>query len=168
MRSIVTMILTLSVVIEVTSFAQVAIANAEIPATRPDLGVTLLNFDKFSSFRRLKTYEITWTGNTAGTLLHFDLYKGDSIANTFPGVSNVGHYNLVFPKSTLPGKDYWFRITVSGNPGEVIETEKFSIKRKTPLALKALPAVAIGIAVIVVSNGKSGSEKGIPDPVVPQ
>lgn len=120
----------------------------------------------YSSMKRGKAYEITWTGGTQQNLLNFDLYKGDEKVTTFPNIANVGHYTLTIPSSVKPSKDYRFKITDSRNKEQIVYTTPFAVKRKVPLLFKVVPVVIVGGAIYALGKGKE-SPSNIPDPVVP-
>lgn len=123
-------------------------------------------FDEYKAIKRLKPYDITWSGGTSHNILNFDLYKGDKKVLTIPNIANVGHYKLTLPKDVKPGKDYRLRISDTKNKDEVVYTGTFTVKRKTPLLLKILPLVAIGVGVTLLGGGDDGPGN-IPDPPDP-
>lgn len=136
---------------------------------RGKLYIPFVRFDGFNEYKvikRLKPYQVTWSGGTSQNILNFDLYKGDKKVLTIPNIANVGNYKLTLPKDVKPGKDYRFRISDTKNKDEVVETGNFIVKRKTPLLLKILPIVAIGTGVALLSGGDDGPGN-IPDPVKP-
>jgi len=123
-------------------------------------------FDEYKAIKRLKPYDITWSGGTSQNILNFDLYKGDKKVLTIPNIANVGHYKLTLPKDVKPGKDYRFRISDTKNKDEVVYTGMFIVKRKTPLLVKILPVVAVGAGVVLLGGGGDGPGN-IPDPPDP-
>jgi hypothetical protein len=123
-------------------------------------------FDEYKAIKRLKPYDITWSGGTSQNILNFDLYKGDKKVLTIPNIANVGHYKLTLPKDVKPGKDYRFRISDTKNKDEVVYTGSFIVKRKTPLLVKILPVVAVGVGVMLLGGGDDGPGN-IPDPPDP-
>lgn len=136
---------------------------------RGKLYIPFVRFDGFNEYKvikRLKPYEITWSGGTSQNILNFDLYKGEKKVLTIPNIANVGHYKLTLPKDVKPGKDYRFRISDTKNKDEVVETGNFIVKRKTPLLLKILPVVALGVGVTFLAGGDDGPSN-IPDPIKP-
>lgn len=100
-------------------------------------------------FKRGKPYEIHWTGGRPQNVLNFDLYRGEEKISTFPNIPNAGKYNLVFPTDTKTGSNYHFRVSDSKNRDEVINTSKFSVRRKIPLLYLILPAPVIGVAIFL-------------------
>jgi hypothetical protein len=124
-------------------------------------------FDEYKAIKRLKPYEITWSGGTPQNILNFDLYRGEKKVMTFPNIANVGHYKLTLPKDVKPGKDYRLRISDTKNKDEVVYTGAFIVKRKTPLLLKILPVLALGYAATLLGGGGDSGPGNIPDPIVP-
>jgi hypothetical protein len=123
---------------------------------------------QYSSFKRTKPYEITWTGGTQQNILNFDLYKGEEKITSFPNIANVGHYTLVIPQSVKPGKGYTFKITDSKNKDQIVNTSAFSVKPKYPLALKAVPVIALGGLIFWLTTlGGEDPETIPPDPGTP-
>lgn len=125
---------------------------------------------QYASFKRLKPYEMTWTGGTQQNILNFDLYKGEEKITSFPNIANVGHYTLTIPSSVKPGKGYFFKITDTKNKDQIVNTTAFTVKRKFPLVLKAIPVALVGglVYYLVTRPTETTNEKdpipGAPDP----
>ncbi|SRR5258706_334524 len=116
----------------------------------------------YTTIKRLKDYEITWSGGTEQNILNFDLYRNGEKITSFPNIANVGHFTLNLPSSIKSGKGYNFKISDSKNKDQVVNTTQFTVKRKVPLLLKIIPFVAIG--AIIPSLAKSSSSGiSIPD-----
>lgn len=118
------------------------------------------------TFKRLRPTEITWTGGTQQNILNFDLYTGDEKITSFPNIANVGHYTLTIPMTVKPGKDYQFKITDSRNKDQVVFSPPFTVKRKIPLWMKAVPVILIGAAVYLAVSGDK-NPRNIVDPIKP-
>jgi hypothetical protein len=129
--------------------------------------IHLTGFDDYKSIKRLKPVPVTWTGGAEGTVLNMDVYQDDKKITSFPNISNVGHYNMTLPKSVKPGKNYYLRISDSKDKDEVINSGQFEVKRKVPLALKMLPLLAVGSAIIFIKP-ENNSASEIPLPIVPK
>ena len=127
--------------------------------------ILLKNFSEYKVFKRLRKYPITWSGGTTRNVLNFDLIRNEKVVYTFAGIGNDGNYDLLFPKETRPGKNYYLRISDSKNRDEVVFTEKFTIRRKLPLALKVLPVVAAGAIIYFLLPDPPPED--IPPPVEP-
>lgn len=127
--------------------------------------VRFSGFDEYKTIKRLKPYEITWSGGSPQNILNFDLYKGDKKVTTFPNVANVGHYKMTLPKDVKPGKNYRLRISDTKNKEDVVYTGLFTVKRKTPLLLKVLPVLAVGYLATLLGGGGPNE---IPDPIGPK
>ena len=115
--------------------------------------IPFINVDSFSDIEtitRKRKRNITWTGGRASNVLNFDLYREDEKIITFSNVANVGHYLLELPVHTKPGKGYYFIISDSKNKDEVVRTSEFKVKRKTPLLLKKIPILSLGLAAYIL------------------
>jgi hypothetical protein len=119
------------------------------------------------TYKRKKSFVLTWTGGTQQNILDFDLYKGDEKIYPFSNVANVGQTEIVIPTSVKPGKDYYFKITDSKNKDQVVNTGTFSIKRKVPLLLKVLPIAIAGGLFAAFPPGGGNTAKEIPGPLDP-
>jgi hypothetical protein len=118
---------------------------------------------QYSSFKRMKPYEITWTGGTQQNILNFDLYKDGEKVTTFPNIANVGHYTLTLPASVKPGKGYSFKITDTKNKDQIVNTSTFTVKRKIPLLVKAVPVGLVGAFLFWIINSEEPSpQQSIP------
>lgn len=107
--------------------------------------VRLEGFTPERKFKRLKHYDIHWSGGRPQNVLTFDLYRGAEKVHTFSGIANEGKYNLLFPAHIKPARNYHFEVTDSKNKDEIVKTGLFSIQRKLPLLLKIFPAVTAGV-----------------------
>jgi hypothetical protein len=112
--------------------------------------IRLEGFNHFQKFKRVKHYDVHWTGGRSRNILNFELYKGEKKIHTFSGIANQGKYSLLFPANTKPGKNYHFRITDSKNKDEIVITRTFAIRRKVPLIFKAVPAVTAGVVLYIL------------------
>jgi hypothetical protein len=116
--------------------------------------IRLDGFNDYKKFKRGKPYEIEWSGGRPQNILNFELYKGDNKITTFGNIPNAGKYNLLFAKDIKPGKDYKFRISDSKNKDEIVNTGTFTITRKVPLYLYAIPAAGVGGALYFILKPK--------------
>ena len=135
--------------------------RAYIPFVRFD------RFEEYKTLKRGKPYMINWTGGTPQNILHFELYKGEKKTGVnFTDVANTGKYKMTLPNSVKRGKDYRFKITDTKNKDEIVYTDKFAVKPKVPLVVKAIPVVGVGALVYFLTGGDNGP-KNIPDPINP-
>jgi hypothetical protein len=119
---------------------------------------------EYTSIKRLKPYEITWTGGTQQNILNFDLYKDGEKITSFPNIANVGHYTLTIPSGVKPGKGYSFKITDSKNKDQIVNTQPFRIKPKFPFLLKVAAVAVVGGAIVFLISKKPASrDNGKPD-----
>jgi len=132
-------------------------ARVYLPFIRMD------GFNEFKKFKRGKLYEIHWSGGRPQNVLNFELFRKDQKTHMFSGIPNGGKYNLVFPMDTKPGKNYRFRISDTKNKDEVVNTEEFTISRKTPLLMKAVPVLGVGALLYILFQPKEECEGCLPD-----
>lgn len=118
-------------------------------------------------YKRGKGYPITWTGGTQQNILNFDLYKGDEKIFPFSNIANVGQTTIEIPNSVKPGKGYYFKITDNKNKDQMVNSQTFTIKRKTPLLLKMLPILAVGGIATTLGGSSENGTKDIPEPLPP-
>lgn len=112
--------------------------------------VPFIRFEGFEDVQIRKRgvpFIVKWSGGTRQNILNFQLYQGERLAHTFPNVANAFEYKVLLPNSVRPGDDYYFRISDTKNRDQVVITPKFTVKRKVPLAVKAIPIVILGAAV---------------------
>jgi hypothetical protein len=115
--------------------------------------VRMDQFNEYKVLKRGKSYEVNWTGGRSTNVLTFDLYKGDTKVASYPNIANAGNFNLEMPKGLKPGKKYRLQVSDKNNKDEVVVSDWFTVKRKTPFFLQALPlSLAIGLGYIAVTN----------------
>ncbi|MFC2124118.1 hypothetical protein ACFLU5_04835 [Bacteroidota bacterium] len=129
--------------------------------------ITLDEFEDYKSFVRGKSYEIVWAGGRGDHVLVFDLYRGEDKIHTIPNVANVGHYSLLIPKKTKPGKSYTLKVSDAKNSDDVIWTGDFKIRRKVPLGIQMFAGAAILSGISLLLQQDAGPEE-IPDPMMPE
>ena len=110
-----------------------------------------------------------WKGETPPAALNFDLYKGKELVFPFANIANEGKTTLRIPKSIKPGGGYYFKVTDVNNSDQMVITQTFKIKRKTPLMFKVLPIALVGgaAAVLGAGSGSGNNTHTIPDPLSP-
>jgi hypothetical protein len=128
--------------------------------------VKLDGFDDYKKFKRQRDYKITWTGGRGNSVLNFDLYRGEKKITTFPNIANVGQYTLKFDANVRPGSNYKLKVSDAKNKDDVLWTDKFRIKRKTPLLIKIIPLVGIG--AVATTLGGTTTNNDIIDPPTPK
>ncbi len=115
--------------------------------------IPFVKFDEFQNeliFKRGQSKTITWSGGTRQNILNFNLYRADKYVNVIPNVANSGSYDMIIPSTIKPGKGYYFLVSDSKNKDQVMKTNQFSVRRKIPLALKAVPILLIGATVALL------------------
>jgi hypothetical protein len=126
--------------------------------------VRFTGFEDYKTLKRGKAYQLTWSGGTSQNILNFDLYRKEKKVSTFANIANVGNYKLILPKDTKPGKGYRFRVSDTKNKNEVVYTETFNVKRKTPGFLKVLLIGGVGFGIYTMLDQ---GDDAIPDPIKP-
>jgi hypothetical protein len=107
--------------------------------------VPFLMLDKFKDVQvRNRGFLVKWSGGQAHNILNFQLHRADGkLEYALSNVANASETKIVIPSSVKPGKDYYFRISDSKNKDQVVESQRFQIRRKYPLVSKvALIAIA--------------------------
>ncbi|MEX2234982.1 MAG: hypothetical protein WD824_22660 [Cyclobacteriaceae bacterium] len=115
-------------------------------------------------FKRGKSALVNWRpGNT--NPINIELLKDGDPVKSELNQPNNGAFNLFIPQHSKVGKDYTIRITDTKNTGDFVISQPFAVTRKVPLALKVLPVVAIGGAVLFLGGGGTTKKPtGIEDP----
>lgn len=129
--------------------------------------IPFIRFEGFKDFdvrKRGVPFLVKWSGGSRQNILNFQLYQGDEkLKYTFPNAPNNSEHKLTIPTSIKPGKDYYFRISDTKNKDQIVETTKFQIKRKYPLALKAIPIlIAAGVIYYLLPNPPVDEVEGPP------
>jgi len=128
--------------------------------------VPFIMFDGFNKIKKGKPTDLTWRGGSRQHMLNFELYnkKGERVtvlnANTNAAAN---HTTVTLPGDVKAGKGYKFRIVDSKNKDLAVESTPFTIKRKVPFLLIALPIVAGGVVASQFIN-PPGEDGNIPDP----
>lgn len=117
-------------------------------------------------FKRGKSHLINWRpGN--GNPINIELLKDGSPVTSQLNQPNNGASNLFIPLQSQVGDGYTIRITDTKNTSDFVVSEPFTVQRKIPLGLKALPVVAVGAAVLFLGGGGEKGSSEIPDPPHP-
>jgi hypothetical protein len=134
-------------------------------------GRVYIPFIRFEGFedvtvrKRKVPFIVKWSGGTRQNILNFQLYnKEDKLVADFPNAPNDSEYKITIPTSVKPGEGYYFKISDTKNSELVVITSKFDVKRKVPLALKAIPVLAVGGLIYFLA---SGSGNGAPEVETP-
>jgi hypothetical protein len=127
----------------------------------------IFTIEKGAKIKRAKEQVISWNGNGDTKSVKLELYQGN-IKISDIGNSEIGdQFSWAIPKDLELGNNY--RIQALGS-GRVSVSEPFTITRKIPLILWAVPVVVVGgaMAIIISSSGNGNEENNnIPDPVEP-
>ena len=105
------------------------------------------------SMRRGKKTTVTWEGGKPTQNIKLELYQGTNLISTVAETTNTGQYIWNIPKKQSKGS-YTLRLTADQ---EIVTSNAFKIKSKTPFIVKMLPVVAVGGAAAVLLGGGGGS-----------
>lgn len=122
--------------------------------------VRLQNFDASKSYKKGKSYPLTWKVGGSNPI-NIELYKGGARVSGDINQPNNGAHTLFIPKHAAPGKDYRLKISDARNPEEVIYTPYFKISPGVPMWAKiAAGAVVVGGVVFLATQGGGGDPGG--------
>jgi hypothetical protein len=117
-----------------------------------------------TTYKRGKSQLINWRPGNQNRV-NIELLKAGKPVTTELNQANTGAFSLTIPAHSKVGKDYTIRITDITNSEDFAVSPPFAVKRKVPLALKALPVFVAGGVILLL--GGSDPEDGIPDPPHP-
>ena len=120
------------------------------------------HIEKDEEFKRSKTYTISWKAYEPGDI-KLELYKGSYKVVDITSSYTDDSYKWYVPKGIEPGHDY--SIKASGAKRHA-NSQPFTIKRKVPLIVWALPVVVGGTVAIILIN-KANQPQPIELPVKP-
>jgi hypothetical protein len=124
--------------------------------------VKLQNFDTEKSYKRGKSYSMSWKPGNSNPI-NIELYKGGQRISGEMNQPNNGGHTFYVPAQAKKGNDYRLKITDTKNSEDVLYTSNFQVKPKVPLLVKVLPVVAIGGVVAFLGGGeKNPSDPGDP------
>lgn len=132
--------------------------------------VRFAGFEDYTARKRGVPFVLNWSGGTRQNVLNIELYKNKQAVWAFPPVGNLGSAEITIPSDVKPGKGYYFKISDSKNKDEVVFTGEFQVKRKIPLALKALPTLVIAGAAYLLYQSliEPPPPKEIVNPICPE
>lgn len=117
----------------------------------------ILNPAMEGKVKKGKLSTIRWQGGQSDEQVTITLQSPDKEINEIAKTSNTRSFAWSVPNKIKAGKGYVLRITGSDNFTE----QRFSIKRKVPLGLYAIPVV--GAVIFIISNGGSDGVGNLPD-----
>jgi len=115
------------------------------------------SFDVNKSYKRGKNLNLNWKAGSTNPV-HIELFKGSQRIQGELSHPNNGSYLMTIPASVKTGKDYRIKITDAKNSEEAVYTGYFKVTPKVPMALKVLPVLAIGGAVVFLLGQGGGGE----------
>jgi hypothetical protein len=113
-------------------------------------------------FKRGKSHLINWRPGNSNPV-NVELLKDGNPVTSQLNQPNSGALNLFIPQHSKVGNEYTIRITDTKNSGDFVISQPFTVTRKVPLLLKALPVVAVGAAILFL-GGDDATPDGIPGP----
>jgi len=154
---------------EVTFEVRVTVFTPFVSFQSPQAGAGL---------KRGKINSIQWSGGDPQVKLQLELYHEGAKVGTIETTDNIGRFSWNTPLQTKPAKNYQIRIANEADDSEFAFSPKFSIKPKTPIALKLLPVLVVGGVAALLLSGDSGEppptggnggggDEPIPDPPGP-
>ncbi len=124
---------------------------------------------KEKSYKRGSTLELTWTAGSTTDRVTIELLQ-DTVVNTMAkDTLNVKRYAWDIPPKMKTGDNYQIRVVRTGTTDILFITDRFAIKRKVPLLLILVPAVAVVGTTVAIAGGSGGSSSSndLPMPVKP-
>jgi hypothetical protein len=133
--------------------------------------IVIVNVQRDTVYRRGKEQILAWSGGEIFERLRLDLYRdiaGKKVKVADIDTSFVNDNKIKFPLSkklkTGKSRRYFYQITKLSSEEAPIESERFHLKRKTPLIAQiVVPAVVVGGVAYLLLNKKDPST----DPVLP-
>ncbi len=129
------------------------ITFSPIEVTHPDQG----------SMRRGTANEITWLGTNLSEYVDIELFRDDKKVRTVARTQNDGAYSWTIPIDVKPGQGYTIKVS-STSSTQFNKGGYFSIRRRVPLMLKAVPVALLVPAIILILEGGDSSPEILPGP----
>jgi len=117
--------------------------------------VKLQNFDTERSYKRGKSYGLSWKPGNSNSI-NIELYKGGQRISGEMNQPNNGGHTFFIPAQSKKGSDYRIKITDTKNTDEVLYTSNFKVKPKVPLLAKVLPVAVVGGLVYALAGSGGG------------
>jgi hypothetical protein len=134
----------------------------------------------YNVYKKGKNVDIAWLGGIQSDKLNIDLLKGkgnevelvESIAKNVENRQASQNFSWSMPKSAKAGKKYFIRLSKADKPAEQTSSQFFDIKPRTPFIVKALPFLAAGAAVVLLTGGSKSDNSStalaeLPGPTKP-
>lgn len=129
--------------------------------------VKLRDFNSDQSYKRGKSYSLTWKVG-ASNPINIELYKGGQRISGEMSQPNNGGHTFFIPAQAKKGNDYRLKISDTRNSSDVLYTPNFKVSPKIPLLLKVLPVLAVGGAAAFLGGGSGGGgTETAGDPEIP-
>ena len=113
--------------------------------------------------RRGSTHTITWLGSNLSEYVDIELFRDDQKVSTVVRTQNDGSFAWTVPMDIKPGQGYTIKVS-STSSTQFDLGGYFSIRRKFPLVLKAVPVALIVPVIILITEGGDSSPVILPGP----
>jgi hypothetical protein len=113
---------------------------------------------KNGTLRRGKKYTLRWAGGMSYDTINLKFISPGNVITEIATVKNTGNYQWRVPKKTETGIGYVLRLT---KEKEVFE-QQILIRRKTPIALVAIPLVGVAVFLGIGDSDSEGPTE-LPD-----
>lgn len=131
--------------------------------------ITVDGIEKDQEVKRGKMNDFVWSGGRGDNVLNFELYRGNSLVETYEERPNTGKTSIMISNNVPPGENYRFKVSDSRNRDEVVYTEPFTVRRKMPLGVKLGGVLVVGIGIgYLIKTLIPEKENHIPEPPLPQ
>ena len=115
------------------------------------------------SMRRGTTHDISWLGSNLSEYVDIELFRDDKKVRTIARTQNDGSFSWTIPIDVKPGQGYTVKVS-STSSTQFDQGGYFSIRRKVPLVLKALPVALIVPAIVILTDGGESRPEILPGP----
>ena len=122
-----------------------------------------VTFPAQGAVRRGTTQGITWLGSNLSEYVDIELFRDDKKVRTIARTQNDGGYEWTIPLDVKAGQGYTVKVS-STSSTQFDQGDYFSIRRRVPLLLKAVPAALVVPAVILILDGGGSGPEILPRP----
>lgn len=139
--------------------------------------IVIVNIPKDTVYRRGKEHTLVWSGGEIFERLRLDIFKDingkkTNVMAVDTSFVNDNRIKFALPKKLKPGKSrhYFYQITKLSSEEAPVESNRFRVKRKTPLVLQIVvpTAVAGGVAYLLLNTKEEQKDPILPSPVAPE
>ncbi len=156
---------------QISWIRNVELLGHDISTINFELSATFLNpLVEFSfpvgkpQVKRDEVYDLNWLG---GENVRLYLMQDRKRVMNIGYAKNRGSFTWQVPMNIKPGKGYRIRLENENDPSSFLLSEPFTIRRKIPTALKAIPFVGVAALILIVNGGDSDGDSELPGPIDP-